>query len=305
MNIIVLMAGFLGFVAAALGVLMGIMMGFWGGIIGFLGGLVLMFGSVLAIGLLKSPMWTFMSAAYEGRPLIELDRKDNVKQWLRTNALIDGMMGTRDHGVFMIAPKDPGKIEKKSGVKIYRVADGVGNTISPKMQKVIKFIYNNMGISDPVQVQTILQNWNKCQEVDKKTKVACDWQGVPTKIPIIEKDEDGDDRVVGNTLHCHKCESQKLLREYPQMYTSLIETIDIDAPSELFLPSQLHPDKTDVYAHYMVKASEAASKRNYVNLMIIGMTIMLVMIGVGVMVTLVLGATGGAAAGAAGSSLVI
>lgn len=264
------------------------------GITGLMGGISFWMAGLLMIGLIKSPMWKFMSAAYSGRPLLRVRRKDGTIVWEPVKTFSDGMLLTKNYGLYMISPKDPGSIDSKSGVKIYQVSDGLGNTISENQAKVLKYIYNNWGISDPEKVDFYLNNWHKCQTYNETTGKACGWEGVPKSNPIMEKNEEtGEKELVGYTLHCQKCEGQNLLKQFPKMTNPTYETLDIDAPAELFYPAMLHPDKTDAFTHYMIKSHDAMSKKEVIKIIAIATAILMIMVGVAVVVT-VLPVGGGA-----------
>ncbi len=289
MNIITLLAFIFTFLSVFMYFLFDMIVGYPLNII--LALVIALFGSILLfmIGLLKSPMWTFMTASYNGKPLIEVHRKDNTIDWDQCN-YSDQILDSKRYGLRIIAPKDPGAIEKKSGAKIYRVNDGVGQTISRNVLKVVRVLEDQYGWSMPVDVIRGLTNWHKCTAVNESTGLQCGFEGFPELEDIKEMDDDGVETVIGQDKICPKCDKKNMLnQEFPEITAPLYETLDGNTPLELFLPSTLSPDKLKAYQEYMVKASEALSNKRAMQFIAIGIMIFMILMGAAVMITMLPG----------------
>lgn len=251
----------------------------------------MMLFTLLLIGITKSPMWIFMKAAFTGRPIAEIRRKDGIIDRDMAVGYSDQVIETSRYGMRFISPKDPGYIDKKSGAKVYRFNEGIGQSISDTQQKVMKAIYNNYGWVRPEEVEYYIKNWHKCQTIKKDGKgrdVKCLFEGVPDKIPIEKLNKETDEKeIVGYHLECPMCKSRdNLKKEYPEMIVPIWESLDMDSPAELYLPALFSPDKLSGYYQWKIKAVEVLMRHNVMKLISLGLMIMLVLIGVGVFLSM-------------------
>ena len=149
-----------GLLYAALDMLLGVPFNF----IGLMVGLLFWISALFMIGIQKSPMWSFMNAAYSGRPLLKIRRKDGTLVWERVTESSDGILMTKKYGIFMISPKDPGSVDSKSGANY---------SLSPKelnvtLTKIGEKPQSNIILIDAEKFQDIKWIRIKCADYERE-----------------------------------------------------------------------------------------------------------------------------------------
>jgi hypothetical protein len=108
-----------------------------------------------------TPAKEFLTARRKKEDILEVERKDgslafDVPEYMAGSAI------SERYGIFTVNPEDI-KTERKSGVKVLHVTEGIGTTIDTNTKHIIKYAKEQYGIKSYQELIDLANHWHICK----------------------------------------------------------------------------------------------------------------------------------------------
>lgn len=109
-----------------------------------------------------TPATSFLKARRKKEDILEVERKDgsidfDVPEYLAGSAI------SEKYGIFNINQEDI-KNERKSGVKVLHVVEGIGTSLSTKTKEIINAVRKQYGIKSYQELIDLANHWHICKK---------------------------------------------------------------------------------------------------------------------------------------------